>query len=132
LTVHNHYVPVEGPTSLSFNDAPIDLLSIHFTGREGELADIGRILDIIHDDAPTRCVIHGMDGLGKTQFSLQFAKTSFSYSLIFWVSATTIIKLNHGFTKLLNLISHPDRSYIDQGTRSEVHMLFLPHLSTPA
>jgi hypothetical protein len=67
LTVHNHYVPVENdssssrvPTSLSFNDAPIDLLSIHFTGRGRELADIGRILDVVHDDAPAHCVIHGM------------------------------------------------------------------------
>jgi hypothetical protein len=69
---------------------------------------------------PARCVIYGMHGLGKTQLSLQFASTSFiqqRYSLIFWISATTIEKMNYGFTKLLNLVGHPDRSHTDQGTR---------------
>jgi NB-ARC domain len=125
--VNNFYVPAEGsgssiqaPIPLSFNDAPLDLLSIHFTGREKELADIGRVLKAAHDDVPARCVIHGMHGLGKTQLALQFAKVSFiqnRYSMIFWISATTVEKVNYGFTKVLNLVGHPDRMHPEQGAR---------------
>jgi hypothetical protein len=51
-----------------------------------------------------------MHGLGKTQLALQFAKSSYKdgrYSLIFWMSGTTIDKLNDGFANILNLIRHP-------------------------
>jgi NB-ARC domain len=112
--------PGEPPSSLSFNDAPIDLLSVHFTGREQELADIERALDTVHGDVPTRCAIHGMPGLGKTQLALQFAKSSFDkrrYSLVFWISATNLEKLNQGFTDLLNLVNHPNRFLPDQRAR---------------
>ena len=39
------------------------------------------------------------------------------YSTIFWVSSTTIEKLNQGFANILNLIGHADRDHPDQGTR---------------
>jgi hypothetical protein len=97
-------------SSLTFNDAPIDLLSVHFTGREKELARVSEILNGGHEDIPSRCVVHGMFGLGKTQLALQFAKSAYEdrrYSLIFWISATTIDKLNDGFANILNLIRHP-------------------------
>jgi hypothetical protein len=124
-TVHNHLPAESGgsstraSTSLSFNDAPIDYLSLHFTGREEELADIGRILRVVHDNMPARCVIYGMHGLGKTQLSLQYAKLTFiqEYSMIFWISGTTIQKLNDGFAKVLNLVGHPDRWHPEQGAR---------------
>jgi hypothetical protein len=96
----------------SFNEAPIDLLSFYFTGRENEVAQIGSILDVVHSDTPNRCVIHGMHGLGKTQLTLQYAKSAFErqrYTAIFWISATTVEKLNHGFVDLLDLVNHPDR-----------------------
>jgi hypothetical protein len=97
-------------SSLAFNDAPIDLLSVHFTGREKELVRISEILNGGHEDVPTRCVVHGMHGLGKTQLALQFSNSSYKdgrYSLIFWMSGTTIDKLNDGFANILNLIRHP-------------------------
>jgi len=110
------------PSSLSFNDAPLDLLSVHFTGREQELSDIGNILDsdVAHDDTPTRCVIFGMYGLGKSQLLLQFAKSAFNrgrYSLVFWISATTIEKLNQGFVNILHLVGHSDRFHQEQSAR---------------
>jgi hypothetical protein len=96
----------------SFNDAPIDLLTVYFTGREMELAEVAKTLDVVHGDIPTRCVVCGMHGIGKTQLALQFAIRSFDqqrYSHIFWISATTLEKLHAGFADILNLIVHPDR-----------------------
>jgi tetratricopeptide (TPR) repeat protein len=112
---------IHAPSSLAFNDAPLDLLSLHFTGREKELGRISEIMDVICDDQPTRCVIHGMHGLGKTQLALQFANSAYEngrYSLIFWISAATTEKLNNGFVKILDLIRHPARLYLaDQSSR---------------
>jgi hypothetical protein len=112
---------LRAPTSLAFNDAPLDFLSVYFTGRGRELDSIGRILEVVHDNnVPARCVVYGMHGVGKTQLSLQFAKMSSiqqRYSMIFWIPATTIEKLNHGFTKVLNLVGHPDRSHPEQSAR---------------
>jgi hypothetical protein len=109
----------QAPPSLTLNDAPLDLLSVHFTGREKELARISEILNGVHGDVPTRCVVHGMHGLGKTQLALQFAKSSYirgRYSLVFWISAATIDKLNTGFVKILDLIQHPARFYLSNQT----------------
>jgi hypothetical protein len=104
-----------------FTEAPIGFLSDYFTGRENELADIAKGLDVVHGDIPTRCVVYGMHGIGKTQLALQFAKQCFDqhrYSHIFWMSGTTVEKLNQGFTDLLTLVVHPDRSNLtDQSAR---------------
>jgi NB-ARC domain len=103
----------QAPTPPSFTEAPIDLLSVHFTGREEELADIARKLKVVHGNVPTRCAIFGMHGIGKTQLALRFASDSFDqhqYTHIFWMSGTTIEKLNQGFTDLLTLVAHPDRA----------------------
>jgi hypothetical protein len=122
ITVVNQVDSGKAPESLVLNDAPLDLLSVHFIGRNEELDRIGKILDTVRedDDVPARCVIQGMHGLGKTQLALQFAKLSFKrqrYSLIFWISATTVEKLSQGFVDLLNLVGHPDRSHPEQSTR---------------
>lgn len=106
------------PASLSFNDAPIDLLSTYFTGREKELDDLQNILDMAHGNMPARCTIHGMPGVGKTQLALRYAKLSESkYSLIFWISSSTVEKLNQGFAKVLNLVDHPERLHQEQSAR---------------
>jgi NB-ARC domain len=115
---YNYTVRVESgssgqaPTLPPFTEAPIDLLSVYFTGRENELAHIARKLEVVHGDVPTRCAIFGMHGIGKTQLALRFASESFDqhrYSHVFWMSGTTVEKLNHGFADLLMLVSHPDR-----------------------
>jgi hypothetical protein len=105
---------------LSFNDAPIDLLSSHFTGRQNELDSIERIFGAVNGDAPARCVVFGMLGLGKTQLSLKYAVTSHQrrrYSLIFWISGATVEKLNQGLADVLHLVGHPDRDHPGQSTR---------------
>jgi NB-ARC domain len=109
------------PTPTPFNDAPIDLLSVYSYGRDNELADIARALEVVHGDVPTRCAIFGMHGIGKTQLALRFASQSFDqqrYSHVFWMSGTTVEKLNQGFNDLLTLVAHPDRSNLgDQSAR---------------
>jgi tetratricopeptide (TPR) repeat protein len=122
----NYYL---GPNDSSVNqstsmrpviDAPVDLLSIHFTGRTGELLRIKAILDADCGNVPIRCVIHGMHGIGKSQLTLYFAKSAFEqgrYHYVLWISATTIEKLHRGIVKLLDLIDHEDRSHADQEKR---------------
>ena len=108
------------PPALSFNDSPIDLLSPHFTGREDELDDIGNGLSSSNSNGPTRYALHGMPGVGKTQLTLQFAQLSYNqqrYALVFWISGTTVEKLNQGFAKVLTLVGHPDYSNSDQNIR---------------
>jgi tetratricopeptide (TPR) repeat protein len=109
------------PTHLRpFIDAPVDILSIHFTGRKEELQHIKEIFDTDSGDVPIRCVIHGMHGIGKSQLALYFAKCAFKqgrYPYVLWISATTVEKLQRGIVKLLDLIDHKDRSHPDQDTR---------------
>ncbi|EGO26606.1 hypothetical protein SERLADRAFT_447764 [Serpula lacrymans var. lacrymans S7.9] len=105
---------------LSFNDAPVDLLSIHFAGRDQELHTIKQLFGSIQDDVPSRCAIYGMPGIGKTQLTLQYAKLSYQqkqYTYVFWISGATVEKLNQGFVKLLNLVSHPERNNPEQDAR---------------
>ena len=104
----------------SFNDAPVDLLSVNFTGREREMALIIELLDILYGDVPTRCALHGMHGVGKSQLFYALAKDLYDkgrYTNVFWMQATTIEKLHQGFSKLLHLVSHPDRSSTDDSAR---------------
>jgi tetratricopeptide (TPR) repeat protein len=109
------------PTPLRpFIDAPVDLLSIHFTGRTEELLRIKETFDAGCGDVPIRCVIYGMHGIGKSQLALYFAKSAFEqghYQYVLWVSATTVEKLHRGIVKLLDLIDHKDRSHANEETR---------------
>ena len=103
-----------------FNDAPLDLLSVKFTGREREIALIIEFLEIVYGDVPARCALHGMHGVGKSQVSYALAKYLYDkghYRNVFWMQATTVEKLHQSFSKLLYLVSHPDRSSTDDGNR---------------
>ena len=103
-----------------FNDAPLDLLSVNFTGREREIALIIEFLETVHGDLPTRCALHGMHGVGKSQVSNALAKELYNngrYTNVFWMQATTIEKLHQGFSRLLKLVSHPACSSTDDETR---------------
>ena len=118
---HSESAGYTSPPPLLFNDAPVDLLTIHWTGRLDELISIRDTLQaIIDDDVPIRCVIYGMRGVGKSQLTLQYAKLAFDAHqccVVFWMSATTVEKLNQGFAKLLDLVGHPDRSHPAQITK---------------
>jgi hypothetical protein len=48
-----------------FNDAPVDRLSVHFTGRKKELALIANAFQKRHK-VPLRCVLFGNQGVGKS------------------------------------------------------------------
>ena len=125
--LHNHYynAPTTSgcssqPPPLSFNDAPIDFLSPHFTGREEDLCRIGEVLGVVYDSAPARCGVYGMQGMGKTQLALQYAKISYNqqrHTVVFWISGATVEKLNQGLARVLTLIGHPDRDHTEQSTR---------------
>ena len=124
--INYHYTSPPGSStqlspSLSFKDAPIDLLSSNFTGRKKELDHIGRVLGTSRGGrTPTRCAIYGIPGIGKTQLALRYAELSYNwqqYSVIFWISGASVEKLNQGFAKVLTLVGHPDRDHPEQSTR---------------
>jgi Cdc6-like AAA superfamily ATPase len=105
---------------LSFNDAPIDMLSVHFSGRNSELEILEKNLGETSANQPSRCAIHGMPGLGKTQVALQYTKRFFdsrSNAVVFWIPASSIEKINQSFSKILNLVAHPDRRHPEQSAR---------------
>ena len=132
--INNHYMVshMPPPSSLSFNDAPIDLLSDHFTGREEELKHIENALDVTYGDTPTRFVVRGPPGIGKTQLLLQYVKLSFDkqYSIIFWISGATVEKANQGLAKVLTLVGHPDRDHQDQSIRLTLAQRWLEESNT--
>jgi hypothetical protein len=127
---HFHQNAIAGPGSsnatsppTSFNDTPLGFLSAHFTGRQDELAHITKSLDVVHGDIPTSCVVYGDHGVGKTQLTFMLTKTAFAqgrYTCIFWIPATTIEKLHQGFSRLLHLVAHPERSNPDGDVRLTV------------
>jgi predicted ATP-dependent serine protease len=103
-----------------FNDAPVDLLSTNYIGRERELEQLQELLDIAHGDNPSRCAIYGMPGIGKTQLALKYTVDSFSehrYSYIFWVSVTSAEKLSQGLVRILDLLNLHDRFNPDQSAK---------------
>jgi hypothetical protein len=127
LQVNFHENAVAGPSlhrdiaqCPCFNDAPLDLLSVNFTGRKREIALIIEFLEKVFGDVPTRCALHGMHGVGKSQVSNALAKELYNngrYTNVFWMQATTIEKLHQGFSRLLKLVSHPACSSTDDETR---------------
>ncbi|KAE9374180.1 TPR-like protein [Stipitochalara longipes BDJ] len=104
----------------SFNDAPVDLLSIHFIDRERELGLVRNAYQVNEENTPTRCAIWGIPGVGKTQLALRYTKIFLEdiiASAVFWISCSNVEKLHQGFSKLLNLIDHPDQFAPEQSTR---------------
>jgi len=90
------------------------------------------MLDGTPNGVPSCCVIRGMPGVGKSQLSLCYAVKSFDagrYTHIFWTSATGIDKLTQGFSRVLDLIGHPDRHVEDQGIKLTAARLWLEECS---
>jgi len=109
---------VEKSPIAPLNDAPIGLLSDHFTGRTKELDHVRTNLQPKDNKTPARCAIAGMPGLGKTQLALKYTTcTSNNQPFIFWISATTAEKIVAGFSKILDLVDHIDRDHTDQNVR---------------
>ena len=103
-----------------FNDAPVDLLSTHFMKRERELGLIRNAHQMNEENVPTRCAIWGIPGVGKTQLAIRYTKTFLedpSVSAVFWISCSNVEKLHQGFSKILDLIGHPDRFKLERNAR---------------
>lgn len=120
----------------SFNDAPIDMLSFYFTGCKTELEILEKNLRDTQANVPARYAIHGMAGLGKTQLALAYTKIFFDTrqdALVFWIPASSIEKVNQGFSKILNLVAHPDRRHPEQSARQTAARRWLeePRISGP-
>jgi hypothetical protein len=110
------------------SDAPIGLLSIHFTGRKKEDDFIQDALSKIRNGIPSCCAVHGMPGIGKSQLVLHYAKISFEsdrYSYIFWMSAASVDNLNQGFAQVLESVRHPDRYRQEQNAKLTAARLWL-------
>jgi hypothetical protein len=108
------------PSQLPFIDAPIHYLSAHFTGRNDELRFITRALQRSGRNVPMRCVLYGNQGVGKSQLTYKWAKSTFDQGenrYVMWISATTVEKLYQGFCRLLHSVNHPDRSHPEQSVR---------------
>ena len=60
-----------------------------FIGREKELGSLHDTLVKSHTTAtPVSCVVHGIGGVGKTQFALKFAyKYKSDFQAVFWINA---------------------------------------------
>jgi tetratricopeptide (TPR) repeat protein len=120
------------PSQAAFNDAPIDNLSIHFTGRKKELALITKAFEQCRD-VPLRCALHGNQGVGKSQLTYSWAKSTFASkenTYIMWISATTVEKIFQGFCRLLRFVDHPHQSHPDQNARLEAARRWLEEVNT--
>jgi GTPase SAR1 family protein len=120
------------PGQAPFNDAPVDNLSIHLTGRKRELALIAKAFER-RRDVPLRCALHGNQGVGKSQLTYSWAKSTFARkenAYIMWISATTVEKLFQGFCRLLRFVNHPDQSHPDQNARLEAARRWLEEIDT--
>jgi hypothetical protein len=81
-----------------------------------------------HPGVPSRCAVHGMPGIGKTHLILRYAKLSFDqnrYTFVFWISATSVDKINQGISGILDLIGHRDRHLQDQTAKVTAARLWL-------
>ena len=127
LNVWVYIVKIRSKVADRIYDVP-DLLSPYFIGRENELDQITCALDRSSSRRPSRCVVYGMPGLGKTQLALKYANLVIDRrecSFVFWMSAASIDKLSSGFSKLLDLIDFPDRATLNQNAKSTAARLWL-------
>jgi hypothetical protein len=104
----------------SFNDAPVDLLSIHFMDRQQELTQVRDAHQFCEENSPARCAIWGIPGVGKTQLAIRYSKIFLedpTVSALFWISCSTLERLHQGFSRMLALIDHPDQFKPEQNAR---------------
>jgi hypothetical protein len=116
-----------------FNDAPIGLLSVHFTGRNRELVLIAQAFERLRRNIPLRCILFGNQGVGKSQLTYEWARSTFDQgqnSYVLWISATTVEKLCQGLCRLLDLVNHPDRSHSEQSVRLTAARRWLEEVDT--
>jgi hypothetical protein len=129
---HANSSSAPSPRQLPFNDAPVDKLSIHFTGPKRESALIEKAFKR-RRDIPLRCALFGNQGVGKSQLTFSWAKSTCARkenAYIMWMSATTVEKLCQGFCRLLRFVNHPDQSHPDQNARLDAARRWLEEVYT--
>ena len=76
-----------------------------FVAREEELRQIHRMLRIRGDSSRHTVVLHGLDGVGKTQLTIAYAKQhKDNYSAIFWLNIKDEDSLRRSFAKVAKQI----------------------------
>ncbi|KIW78089.1 hypothetical protein Z517_07922 [Fonsecaea pedrosoi CBS 271.37] len=108
------------PFTSSFNDAPVDLLSIHFMDRQPQLTQVRDAHQVCEENLPARCALWGIPGVGKTQLAIRYSKMFLegpTVSASFWISCSTLEKVHLGFSRILDLIDHPDQFKQEQNAR---------------
>lgn len=79
--------------------------SPHFRGREPLLEKVARLFE----ESPG-VAIHGMPGVGKTQFAMKYAiENRDSYDHIFWISGSSLKCVQDGLLQILDQVQHDDR-----------------------
>lgn len=96
--------------------APTDLLSSHFVCRTSELQGIQDGFSSLLGSAPSRIILWGMPGVGKTQLALRYAVSQYNtkYTHVFWVSASTTAKIYQALESFLDELDSPDRYSTEQ------------------
>ncbi|KAL2813522.1 hypothetical protein BJX63DRAFT_214835 [Aspergillus granulosus] len=128
--------PVPTKVVEPFIQGPFDLVSRTFIGRREEMRTLNEWLKSSVDDPVARYLIHGMPGVGKSQLSLQLAKSAFDskhVGYVLWMSASTVEKVNQGLTSLANTIGGFDLFPSEQSSAISVARYWLQHSheSTP-
>lgn len=83
----------------------------HFVARQGELAEMHKILST--DDGRQTVVLHGLGGIGKTQLAISYAKRHRTdYSAIFWLNAKDEVSLSQSYARITKRVlrQHPSAS----------------------
>ena len=123
--------------SLTSSNFPIHSVNMgenhDFIGREKELGNLHDTLVESHTAAtPVSCVIHGIGGVGKTQFALKFVyRYKPDFQAVFWISAdpekeTEILRTFGAIGRKLRLFDSED---IDQ-TKVEIIVNWLETTGT--
>ncbi|KAI9707067.1 MAG: hypothetical protein M1836_000027 [Candelina mexicana] len=88
-----------------------------FIGREDALSDMEHLYNTASVSRPITLVLKGMGGQGKTQLALEFCRRAHEtnrISSIFWVDATSEIRVRKGLEKIFHVItpSHEQTSWL--------------------
>ncbi|KAI9775580.1 MAG: hypothetical protein M1835_005792 [Candelina submexicana] len=87
-----------------------------FIGREDVLSDMDYLYDTASVSRPITLVLRGMGGQGKTQIALEFCRRAHitnRISSIFWVDATSEIRVKKEIEKIFHVITPPHQVFPD-------------------
>jgi hypothetical protein len=89
----------------------------HFVGREENITEVCEALQ--YDGSRKTAVVHGLDGMGKTQLALAYAQRHRDdYSAVFWVNSKDVDTLKQGYAAAARCIyrEHPSLVHLNAVT----------------